>query len=147
MKLLKLSICLFLWQAASPALHTKSGIEIIIPNLNSMDGQVGILVFQEKDGYPDQFEQALESMLVPIDKIPFSIGIDNLLPGKYVITVMHDKNGNGKLDKNLFGIPKEGYGVSNNPSSQKFGPPKWEEGLIHLTQDQLKIEVQMKYND
>jgi uncharacterized protein (DUF2141 family) len=34
----------------------------------------------------------------------------HIKPGKYAIAVIHDENCNGKLDTNMFGIPKEGYG-------------------------------------
>ncbi len=40
---------------------------------------------------------------------------DGLAPGDYAIRVMHDDNGNGQLDRNLVGMPTEGYGFSNNP--------------------------------
>ena len=39
---------------------------------------------------------------------------------------MHDENGNGELDANFVGIPKEPWGFSNNAKG-KFGPPKWED--------------------
>jgi len=38
----------------------------------------------------------------------------DLQPGTYAISVYHDANGNGKLDKNLLGLPTESYGFSNN---------------------------------
>lgn len=50
--------------------------------------------------------------------VPASAG--NLLhfrdvaPGDYAVTVLHDENGNAKLDT-MLGIPREGVGFSNNP--------------------------------
>jgi uncharacterized protein (DUF2141 family) len=41
--------------------------------------------------------------------------------GNYVISGYHDVNGNGKLDFNMVGIPKEPYGFVTVP------PSKWEE--------------------
>ncbi|MBZ0108020.1 MAG: DUF2141 domain-containing protein [Candidatus Scalindua rubra] len=38
----------------------------------------------------------------------------DILPGKYALAVIHDENVNGKLDTNWLGIPKEGYGFSND---------------------------------
>jgi uncharacterized protein (DUF2141 family) len=46
-------------------------------------------------------------------------------PGRYAISVAFDKNANGKLDRNLFGIPTEPVGLSRNPPLPKFGPPKF----------------------
>jgi uncharacterized protein (DUF2141 family) len=37
----------------------------------------------------------------------------NLPKGHYVISIYQDSNGNGKLDTNLIGIPKEKFGFTN----------------------------------
>lgn len=36
-------------------------------------------------------------------------------PGAYGLALYHDENANGKIDRNGLGIPKEGFGFSNNP--------------------------------
>jgi uncharacterized protein (DUF2141 family) len=38
----------------------------------------------------------------------------NIPKGRYAVVIAHDENGNGKIDTNFIGIPKEGYGFSNN---------------------------------
>lgn len=52
------------------------------------------------------------------------IKFENIPYGDYAIAVLHDINKDGKLDKNFFGIPTEGYGFSNN-AVEKFGPPSF----------------------
>lgn len=39
----------------------------------------------------------------------------HLPPGKYSVVVLHDENENYKMDRDFLGIPKEGFGFSNNP--------------------------------
>lgn len=39
---------------------------------------------------------------------------ENVPAGIYAVAVFHDANNNAKMDKNFFGIPKEGYGASRN---------------------------------
>ncbi|HUQ97600.1 MAG TPA: DUF2141 domain-containing protein [Chitinophagaceae bacterium] len=39
---------------------------------------------------------------------------ENIAAGTYAIAVFHDANNNKQMDKNIFGIPKEGYGASRN---------------------------------
>ncbi|WP_344694995.1 DUF2141 domain-containing protein [Sphingomonas rosea] len=46
-------------------------------------------------------------------------------PGTYALLVVHDENNNGKLDMTL-GIPREGFGFSNNPALRPRAP-KWDE--------------------
>lgn len=43
-------------------------------------------------------------------------------PGDYAVALFHDVNGNGKMDKKAFGIPKEPYGFSNNYHPRLSGP-------------------------
>lgn len=43
-----------------------------------------------------------------------TISLENMIPGTYAIAAFLDENGNGKMDTNFFGIPKEKYGFSNN---------------------------------
>lgn len=40
---------------------------------------------------------------------------EDVAPGRYGLLVLHDANGNGRMDSNFLGIPSEGYGFSNNP--------------------------------
>jgi uncharacterized protein (DUF2141 family) len=53
----------------------------------------------------------------------------------YAAAVFHDENMNGKFDKNIIGIPKEGYGASNNPE-RRMRPPSFEETSFSLKTDQ-----------
>ena len=43
-------------------------------------------------------------------------------PGVYAVGMLHDENNNGKMDTDMLGIPKEGYGASNDARGS-FGPP------------------------
>jgi uncharacterized protein (DUF2141 family) len=45
--------------------------------------------------------------------------------GTYALLVVHDENANGRLDM-TFGIPREGFGFSNNPP-MKPRAPRWDE--------------------
>ncbi len=50
--------------------------------------------------------------------------------GDVAVAVAHDKNKNGKVDRNLLGIPKERYGFSNGAKAGTFGPPPFEKASI-----------------
>jgi uncharacterized protein (DUF2141 family) len=55
-------------------------------------------------------------------------------PGTYAVAVHHDANANGKMDANFLGIPKEGYGVSNDVRT-RFRPPRFSEAAVRVTRD------------
>jgi len=67
-----------------------------------------------------------------------------LPPGVYAVSVFHDENMNQKLDKNFVGVPKEGYGDSNNPK-KKMGPPSFEETKFQLSATEQSTEIKLMY--
>ncbi|KQS05092.1 hypothetical protein ASG11_01815 [Sphingomonas sp. Leaf357] len=63
--------------------------------------------------------------------------------GDYALAVIHDENGNNKLDT-MLGIPREGFGFSRNPTIT-FGPPRFTAARFTLTGDANRQQVRMKY--
>jgi uncharacterized protein (DUF2141 family) len=64
--------------------------------------------------------------------------VENLNSGKYAFKYFHDENKNKKLDTNLIGIPKEGFGFSNNAKG-KFGPPSFKQMIFKVDKDSMII--------
>ncbi|OXG08426.1 uncharacterized protein (DUF2141 family) [Flavobacterium araucananum] len=59
--------------------------------------------------------------------------------GEYAISTYHDENNNGKLDKNMMGIPSEDYAASNNAKGF-MGPPAYKDAKFVIDKDS-KIEI------
>lgn len=55
-------------------------------------------------------------------------------PGRYAVKSFADQNGNGKLDTNLFGLPTERYGFSNNARG-RMGPPGFDDAAVEVDAD------------
>jgi uncharacterized protein (DUF2141 family) len=111
--------------------ETTLTVEVI--SLRSAKGQVVYSLFAGPEGFPDKGEKAIASGTCPIaeDKTA-RFGLPKLAPGVYAVTLFHDENGNGKLDTKTFGIPKEGFGFSNNPKI-RVGPPRFKDTAFALT--------------
>lgn len=58
--------------------------------------------------------------------------ITELKPGKYAFKYFHDENNDEKINTNFMGIPKEGYGFSNNAKGT-FGPPSFDKMVFEIT--------------
>lgn len=67
----------------------------------------------------------------------------DLQAGTYAIRCFHDENSNGELDTNFIGIPKEGFGFSNDAFG-KFGPKKFSEWLFDVQGD-TKLLITTNY--
>jgi uncharacterized protein (DUF2141 family) len=63
--------------------------------------------------------------------------------GEYGISTYQDENSNGKLDKNMMGIPSEDFACSNDATGF-MGPPKYEDAKFNVNKDS-KIEI--KFNN
>lgn len=91
-----------------------AALRIEISDVRNATGDIGCLIFNGADGYPESHEKAHRESHVKIVSGTAVCEFKNLAPGEYAAIVFHDENLNGKLDKNFLGIPREGYGASNN---------------------------------
>jgi len=71
--------------------------------------------------------------------------IRDLPPGDYAVQGFHDENGNGKVDRALFGaIPKEGIAFSRDAPIH-LSPPKWEDAVFAFDGRAKAISLKMRY--
>ncbi len=65
-----------------------------------------------------------------------------LPPGSYAFSAYLDVNGNGELDSNFIGIPKEPVALSNN-ARPRFGPPKFKDARFELGEAGVSQQIQL----
>jgi uncharacterized protein (DUF2141 family) len=66
----------------------------------------------------------------------------NVKPGNYAVMVLHDENDNGNMDFEPNGMPKETYGMSNNPAL--MGPPQFSDAQFEIADKDLEFEINLK---
>jgi len=112
--------------AALPALATDISVEIA--GVESSKGHVLVALYDEETFLKKKPVQKLRIDLAPGTAVT---GVFRDVPeGTYAVVAFHDENGNGKLDRNLIGIPTEKIGFSNNPSL--WGPPRFSDSKFVL---------------
>lgn len=119
-----------------------ASITVIINNLQNKTGQVLIGLFNQKDTFPIRGKEYKGNIIYPITSPSITTIFDNIPPGTYAIGVIHDENRSGNLDKNLFGIPIEQYGFSNNIYG-RFGPPSFESASFIVNKN-MQIIIDLK---
>ena len=97
-------------------------INVRISGLSDIRGQIVVAVFNSEESFLK--EVFWSSEYAPKDLGPFEVQLPLPLSGEYAISIIHDKNSNGRLDTNFIGIPKEPFGFSNNPKL-RLGPPSF----------------------
>ena len=121
------------WQAAGAA-----DLELTVANVGD-GGTVQIAVYGNAADYR---KKALTELKLPAAAPAVSVTIPGLPAGDYAIAVMHDRNGNDQLDSNLFGMPTEPYGFSNNPRNL-MGPATWEQTRFALPEGGGKATIRL----
>lgn len=104
--------------------NSKNTIKITLNGLINNNGKI-MLTLEDLSG------NKVASKSETIANKQCLITINNNESGKYTISYFHDENNNKELDSK-FGIPKEGYGFSNNAKGN-FGPPSLEERTMVIT--------------
>ncbi len=80
----------------------------------------------------DENNKEVLSYISKLTEKTFAWKVNINIKGNYAINVIHDKNNNNKLDTNVFGIPKEGWGCSNDARGV-MGAPKLKDKLVNIT--------------
>jgi uncharacterized protein (DUF2141 family) len=96
-------------------------IAVEIIGVENDDGQVFIGLFNNSDGFPDKGKEYKGGFIKPKTGT-FRYTFTEIPNGDYAIAIFHDSNTNGRLDKNFLGIPKEGYGFSENATAFMSAP-------------------------
>jgi uncharacterized protein (DUF2141 family) len=109
-----------------------------VTGLESAQGQVLVALYDE-GSFLKKPVKAMRLASVA-GKVSGSLGA--IPEGAYALTVVHDENANGKLDRNMIGMPTEKYGFSNNPSL--FGPPAFKDARIEITGAAQRISVVLR---
>jgi uncharacterized protein (DUF2141 family) len=142
------SSSLLMADAQQPSNRTVIGetcqITVRVAELQQPEGLLGVALYTTKKGFPDKPDRAWLSTVKKLDGSMPEFVFENIPYGTYAVSVLHDKNSNGKMDKTFIGIPKEGFGVSNNPKI-KYGPPSFSEAEFTVQREHVELIVAMNY--
>lgn len=142
MNILWIAILTFFSMNASISVK-ESPIHITIHNLRNEKGYVLLSLYNTEAGFPSEASKAFKQVKTKVNGNAVEITVDQIPAGQYAISVLHDENNNGKMDTGAFGIPKEGYGASNDAKAT-FGPPSFKDARFEHTQD-TQLKIKMRY--
>ncbi|MEL6543117.1 MAG: DUF2141 domain-containing protein [Myxococcota bacterium] len=103
-------------------------LEIVVEGL-SAKGRVMIAVLESEEAWKGKSQDLVSinaKATAPTMKFTIDVPATTL-----AVRLFHDANGNGELDTNMLGIPKEGYGFSNNPSL--MGPAAFKDAAFKVS--------------
>jgi len=122
---------LILWLVAPIMLFGQITLTVDIEQLRNNNGKLLLELNNDK-------EEVIKGFSETITDGKCILVIKELKPGKYAFKYFHDENNDEKINTNFMGIPKEGYGFSNNAKGT-FGPPSFDKMLFEITKSDTMI--------
>ncbi|MFC5497272.1 DUF2141 domain-containing protein [Caenimonas terrae] len=121
------------------------GIHVKILNIRNSTGTVACALFDSPAGFPqDYLKMATNVMVIKVRKNEARCDFEDIPPGTYAMAVVHDENMNGQLDTNFLGIPREGYGFSNDATGP-LGAPPFSAASFHYNGQNVDMTMSLHY--
>ncbi|HMW48080.1 MAG TPA: DUF2141 domain-containing protein [Marinagarivorans sp.] len=123
------------------AVNTKAfELNLIIDHISKSSGNLMIALSNSEASYNDK-TAAFRALKIPANQPSQTIHFGDVPPGDYAIKLYQDENDNGQLDTNMLGIPKEGYGFSNNGGA--MGQPAFKDAKFPV-QENTTITIHLR---
>jgi uncharacterized protein (DUF2141 family) len=144
--MLTLVITLLMLSIQLTAQSGTATLTIRVTGARNARGRIALAVFRSQGGFPGDSSKAIWTQQADIGAQTRSAQfvLEAIPYGVYAVSVFHDENMNGKLDRNFVGAPKEGYGASNNPR-KRMGPPPFDDAKFSLDRPEQSIEIKLIY--
>jgi len=120
-------------------------IEVTINDIRNAEGQLLVSLYKPTDNFP--YEPSKSYAVEKSDIVGTSLTYSFKVPqsGRYAVVLLDDENRNNDMDYNFLGIPKEGYGFSNDAKPRGLSSPKFEAAAFDVEETGKRIAITMKY--
>jgi uncharacterized protein (DUF2141 family) len=118
----------------------QSRVEVMITHVRDTTGTVMVALFRDPKSF---LKKPLVGQITKAVAGQTQVVFENVEPGEYAASIIHDANRNKKLDTNIMGIPREGFGFSNDALGT-FGPPSFDKAKFKVAGSTV-IRIKTKY--
>ena len=108
-------------------------LTVTVSNIKNTEGHLNLGLYNLDESFPNKGEE-YRLYSFEINDTSESLVLEDLPPGEYALAMYHDENSDKKCNANFIGIPKEGYGFSNNVRP-KFSVPPFHKCKIDIEKD------------
>jgi uncharacterized protein (DUF2141 family) len=121
----------------------RATLNIRIEGLRNDKGTIFVSLYNNKKAFDTNKNAVVSGQARPAGQSCVVV-FENILPGRYALSFIHDENDNKKLDTNLIGMPKEGFGYSKDAMG-RFGPPSFDAAALVVPAGTLPVVMRAKY--
>lgn len=133
-------VMMFFGLCVGTASNGQARVEVVVTGVRDTAGTIMVALFPDQETF---LKKPLTGKMTKAVQGQVHLTFDNVAPGEYAASIIHDANDNRKLDSNFIGIPKEGFGFSNDAMGT-FGPPTFEKAKFKVS-GPLVIRIKAKY--
>lgn len=128
--------------AAAPA-HAGE-VVVSVTGLRSAKGVVRACLTAREDVFPKCIKDPSSHRLVVPAGGKVELRFTGVKPGNYAIALLHDENDNGKADRAMGMMPKEGYGFSRD-APVNMAPPRFRDAVMPIGDGTQRMTIKMRY--
>lgn len=115
-------------------------IEVIVSGVKDTTGLIMVALFNRGEEF---LKKPTIGRMVKAEDGQAVAVFDGQPAGEYAASIIHDANRNRKLDTNILGLPREGFGFSNDAMGT-FGPPSFDKAKFSVAKS-ISIRIRVKY--
>lgn len=129
--------------AVGGAAQPGEDVSATVTGLRNGQGMVMACLTANPASFPDcRTDPAARKLVAPAAGV-VQLDFGPMPAGTYAISLFHDENRNGRLDKAMM-MPREGYGFSRD-AKVRFGPPRFAEAAFAVGQSPVHQTIRMRY--
>ncbi|WP_247895779.1 DUF2141 domain-containing protein [Azospirillum brasilense] len=118
-----------------------AALAVTVQGVRNGEGEV-VLAVCEEAAYPAG--RCAFRATAPAVEGSVRIAVPDLPPGTYALRAYHDENGNGRLDRNLLGVPREGFGFGND-APVLLAPPSFRDAAVTVGAEDVETALTLRY--
>jgi uncharacterized protein (DUF2141 family) len=119
---------------------TAHELALQVDQITKTKGVMMIALYNSADSYKSD-KNVFNGKKIAVTQGTLTVNFGDVPAGDYAIKLYQDENENGVIDKNVIGIPTEGYGFSNNGGA--MGQPSFDEAKFSVT-DKTTISIHLR---
>ncbi len=121
-----------------------SDLRVEIEGLRNQEGKISITLFNSPEGFPEDIDKAYKWKTQDLNEEKPVFTFEGLPAGEYAYAILHDEDGDGEMKKNLLGIPREGFGFSNN-YKPRIKNPSFQDASFSLSGGSETHQIEIIY--
>lgn len=130
------------YEAADPCASDRAQLKVTVNGVETNSGILSVELYHDPDNFLNK-KGRTRRIRIPATEGQHTVCFNLPQQGTYAIAAYHDIDGNRKLNKRWNMMPKEPFGLSNNPE-QFFGFPKFSDSAFTIDHSDVNITINLQ---